>query len=426
MIRFLHAADLHLDSPLRGLEKYEGAPAERIRGASRHALINLVDLAIAEGVSFVILAGDIYDGDWTDVGTGLFFVGQMSRLRDAKIPVFLLAGNHDAANKMSRKLPYPDNVRIFAHASPTTFTLDDLGVALHGQGFAEQAEPNNLALGYPAAYKKMFNIGVLHTALTGREGHERYAPCMVEDLLTRNYDYWALGHVHQRESVRAGEQPCVEFPGNIQGRNIREIDAKGCLLATVNDRGHVSTEFRPLDVVRWHRIRVNCEGVTHRDDVFRLVASGFEEAVAEADGRMLAARVELFGPCPHHDAMLAQSVELRDEIRAVARTFGEDATWVEKVQVHTSRPEDDSPDAFIGDDALSEIAAVSADLFASPEKLQALLDLDDLKALASKIPAELQEGDAPLRLDDPDWVKHLLDRARTLLTAAATPKEAGR
>ncbi len=426
MIRFLHAADLHLDSPLRGLEKYEGAPIARIRGASRRALENLVKLAIDERVDFVLLAGDIYDGDWLDVGTGLFFVGEMAKLRSAGIPVFLIAGNHDAASKMSRRLPYPDNVRIFPHEHAETFTLDNIGVAVHGQSYADQAESRNLGLGYPGAIKGLLNIGLLHTALSGREGHEPYAPCILEDLLTRDYDYWALGHVHQRESVHTNPFPRVEFPGNLQGRNIREAGAKGCLLVAANGSGTAAAEFHALDVVRWNRIRVDCENAFDRDDIYRRVAAGFEDAVASAEGRMLAARVELHGECSLHDSLLAQTDALRNQVRALAKSFGDDAVWVEKVQVRTARPGVVSDEAPIGEDALSEFAAVAAELFAQPEQLQALLDMDDIKALAGKVPAELKEGDAALDLSDPAWAKQLLDRARAVLIAEATRKEAGR
>jgi len=79
--RFIHAADIHLDSPLRGLDRYDGAPVEEIRGATRRALENLVDVCLAERVAFLLIAGDIYDGDWKDYNTGLFFHRQMSRLR---------------------------------------------------------------------------------------------------------------------------------------------------------------------------------------------------------------------------------------------------------------------------------------------------------------------------------------------------------
>ena len=108
-MRFLHAADIHLDSPLLNLERYEGAPIHEIRNATRRALENLVDLAIQQQVALVLIAGDLYDGDWPDHNTGLFFVGQMRRLREAGIALYMIAGNHDAANKMTRSLRLPDN-----------------------------------------------------------------------------------------------------------------------------------------------------------------------------------------------------------------------------------------------------------------------------------------------------------------------------
>ena len=114
MFKFIHAADLHIDSPLRGLDNYEGAPVEEIRAATRRALENLVNLAIEEKVAFVLLAGDIYDGDWPDFNTGLFFIKQMAILQSEGIKVFMVAGNHDAENKMTKKLPMPDNVHMFS------------------------------------------------------------------------------------------------------------------------------------------------------------------------------------------------------------------------------------------------------------------------------------------------------------------------
>ena len=133
MFKFLHAADIHLDSPLLGLERYEGAPVEEIRGATRRALDNLVQLAMDEAVDFVLIAGDLYDGDWRDAGTGLYFVKQMARLREAKIPVYLIAGNHDAQNKMTRELRFPENVTVFSSRRAGTVVIDDLSVAIHGQ-----------------------------------------------------------------------------------------------------------------------------------------------------------------------------------------------------------------------------------------------------------------------------------------------------
>src|SRR5690349_8098378 len=151
MLRFLHAADVHLDSPLRGLARYAGAPAEEIRAATRRAFENLVSLAIEEEVAFVLLAGDLYDGDWKDYNTGLFFTAQMARLGEAGIRVFAVAGNHDAASQITKVLRPPPNVKIFSTRRPETAVLDDLGVAIHGQGFAHAAVADDLSASYPRA-----------------------------------------------------------------------------------------------------------------------------------------------------------------------------------------------------------------------------------------------------------------------------------
>ena len=186
MGRFLHAADIHLDSQLRGLENYDGAPVEKIRQATRDALVGLVDLAIARRVNFVLIAGDLYDGDWKDYNTGLFFVAQLVRLREEGIRTFIIRGNHDAANRMTQSLHLPNNAdgttALFGHQSATTVQLDDIRVAIHGQSFETQAEYRNLVDGFPPAVPGYFNIGLLHTSLTGAEGHEPYAPCTVEQL----------------------------------------------------------------------------------------------------------------------------------------------------------------------------------------------------------------------------------------------------
>ncbi|HEV3007227.1 MAG TPA: DNA repair exonuclease, partial [Pirellulales bacterium] len=175
MFKFIHAADIHLDSPLKGLEQYEGAPIDEIREATRRALANLVRLAIAEDVAFVLIAGDVYDGNWRDFKTGLYFAGEMSRLREAQIPVYLISGNHDAANRMTRSLELPANVTRLPSRKPATVRLDEIGVSIHGQGFASPAVLDNLAAAYPPATPGHFNIGLLHTSAGGSQLHEPYA-----------------------------------------------------------------------------------------------------------------------------------------------------------------------------------------------------------------------------------------------------------
>ena len=242
MFRWLHAADLHLDSPLRGLEQYEGAPVEALRGATRRALENLVRLAIAERVAFVVIAGDVYDGDWQDFNTGLFFDRQMRCLRDARIPVYVIRGNHDAQNRMTKTLRLPDNVRYLANDRPETVEVAGAGVLLHGQGFEKAAVTADLSQGYPQAVKGHCNIGLLHTCATGRDGHEPYAPCNVGDLSAKGYDYWALGHIHAAENLAPAGDPPICFPGNLQGRHAREVGPKGCTLVTVENGAVVGVE----------------------------------------------------------------------------------------------------------------------------------------------------------------------------------------
>ncbi|MCI5157684.1 MAG: DNA repair exonuclease, partial [Candidatus Electrothrix sp. AUS1_2] len=247
--KFIHAADIHLDSPLRGLSRYESAPADSIRAACRRAFENLVDLAIEEEAAFVLLAGDLYDGDWKDYSTGIFLSKQMGRLGRHNIRVFAVSGNHDAANRMTKSLDSPSNMTIFSARKAETVALEDLGVVIHGRSFPTRHVDENLVAGFCTAEKGLFNIGLLHTSLDGREDHADYAPCSLDDLRSKDYQYWALGHIHRHEIIR--KEPYIIFPGCIQGRNIRETGAKGCVLVSVDDGSVAEIERMPLDVLRW-------------------------------------------------------------------------------------------------------------------------------------------------------------------------------
>ena len=177
-MRLVHAADLHLDSPLRGLSRLGDSDlADSLRLASRRACENLVDLVLDEQAAALLLAGDIYDGDWRDYQTGMFFVRQMTRLEEAEIPVFMISGNHDAASEITRTLRLPSNVQVMSTAEPETVVREDLGLAVHGQGFATRAVAENLVRAYPQRRSDLVNVGLLHTSVQGAVGHDNYAPC---------------------------------------------------------------------------------------------------------------------------------------------------------------------------------------------------------------------------------------------------------
>ena len=332
--RFLHAADIHLDSPLIGLANIEGSVAERIRSAPRAAFEKLIERVIEDDLNFVVIAGDLYDGTWRDYKTGLFFAEQMGRLNQARIPVYLLHGNHDAESQITKPLVLPENVKVFGARKAETLRIEEFGVALHGQSFREKAVIDNLVPDYPTPIKGIFNIGVLHTALEGIGGHANYAPCSVPELVAKGYDYWALGHVHQRQVL--SERPHVVFPGNLQGRHVRETGPKGAFLVTVDQGEVVELASLDLDVVRWSILEVDVTATGNTLDVINLMRDALAQGVQEAEGRLLAARIVLMGHTHLHNQLVASAEELMAEARSVALGLGEEVAWAERVSVQTT------------------------------------------------------------------------------------------
>ena len=403
-MKFIHAADIHLDSPLRGLELYEGAPVEEIRGATRRAFENLIELALSNQVSFIVLAGDLFDGDWPDFHTGLFFVKEMAKLNDAGIKVFIVRGNHDAESKITKKLRFPPNVKIFPSDKPKTEILDDWGVAIHGQSFSHPAVTHDLASNYPDRKKNLFNIGVLHTCVTGREGHANYAPCQIDTLISRGYDYWALGHVHKREVLH--ENPWIIFPGNLQGRNIKETGRKGCELVSVDNEGIVSVEQQCVDVFRWELIEVDASGLETSNEVLDQLGIKFQEKIKESEGLSFATRIHILGSCKAHNVIAAGLQTWKQQVRALALEFGSDQIWVEKIKLQTTAP-GVIYDPLTSHDPISDLIRITREWKGDEAKLGQLSGIwEDLRR---KLPPEITEGEEspfPKNLKD---VRSVLD-----------------
>ncbi len=407
-MKIIHAADLHVDSPLRGLTRYPNAPVDRIRGATREALVNLVDLCIEEEASALLLAGDVFDGDWKDYSTGLFFVGQMTRLKEAGVRVFSVRGNHDHESKMGKKLSLPENVTELSTRKPQTEIDEALGIAVHGQGFAKRVVDEDLAASYPEPVSGVLNFGILHTSLDGRPGHAPYAPTSADVLASKGYDYWALGHVHAREVVR--EAPWIVFPGNTQGRHARETGEKGATVITIEDGRIASVEPRVLDVVRWVHLEVDATELDHPSDVVEEARAQLESAVEAAEPRLVAARVTIAGESRAHAALLADAERWEQEIRGMATEVGE--SWIEKVRFKT-RERVDLEELVARDDA---VGALFARLTKTAEDPDALAEyarvLDDLE---TKLPREARVGEDAVDPSDPKYLAEALADATQLL-----------
>lgn len=409
-MKFIHAADIHLDSPLRGLDRYEGAPVEEVRSATRHAFNNLVELAVDEAVDFVLLAGDLYDGDWKDYNTGLYFVAKMQRLEAAGILVFVIAGNHDAASQITKKLRLPDNVSLFNTNKPQTVINEELNLAVHGQGFAKREVTEDLSLSYPQADPHRFNIGLLHTCLDGKPGHEPYAPCKVSGLQSKGYQYWALGHVHSREIV--SNEPWIVFPGNIQGRHIRETGPKGCTLVEVLGGEVARVEHRDLDVLRWEVCKVDISQCGNCDEAYQAVKDGLQHISNGAQGRLCATRLILYGTSSLHSELQSAKEQWVQEYRALANGLGGAGVWLEKVLLNT-QPLLSGDELQIREDALGGLRLAIESIRNDPDGIDVLID--EVTTLRQKLPAELLGAAEPFDPSNRDYLVASLTEVEELL-----------
>ncbi|MFO0551094.1 MAG: DNA repair exonuclease [Polyangiaceae bacterium] len=403
-----HAADIHLDSPMLGLEAYEDCPREALREATRRALGRMIDTILDEHASLLLISGDLYDGAWKDYSTGHFFAAQMSKLRAADVRVVLLRGNHDAESQLAKNIRLPENVRELRTRQPETIEFSDLGVAIHGQGFATRAVTEDLARNYPAPRSSLVNIGMLHTALSGHEFHERYAPTTTEVLTGKGYDYWALGHIHRRQVVQRA--PYIVFPGNLQGRHVRETGPKGFTLLTV-EGGHVTQiEERAVDVVRWFDLEVAATADDSYATLLDRAGKELEQAARDAEGRLAAVRVTLAGRSRAHAELARRSNAVVEDLRALAVDVAERSMWIGEVRLST-RPLLDLQALERANDPLAlllrAVDAAATDATLAQELVGVLADLRE------KLPEDARKELA--FFEDPKELGDLLPDVRDLL-----------
>jgi len=302
--RFVHMADVHLDTPFQNRESRVRA---LLRDSVRQTFKAGVDLALSQKVNALLIAGDLFDNETLSFATEKFLLEQMHRLQAGEISVYYAPGNHDpyAAGYRASQIPWPANVHVFNTRQPGTCeVLDSEGrtVALvSGAGHAGTRESENLAKAFPPAAGGVLHVGLLHALVSGTGGeseHERYAPCALADLAGKGYTYWALGHIHTRSVLL--EKPLIVYPGNLVGRNPREDGPRGAYLVEVDDGGRVKATFQALAPVCWAAFRVsNLSEASNLENLERQIYTSITKALESGNypGKLLL-RVTLEGPCP--------------------------------------------------------------------------------------------------------------------------------
>ena len=397
--RFLHTADVHLDSPLKTLALRDAELSAQIRNATRQAFVGIVDACLDQRLDALVIAGDLYDRDIHDMSTALFFGRQMRRLAEANVRVFLIRGNHDAEPVLTRELSMPDNVHVFG-ADGGTERLPDAGVAVHGVSFAAAHVPENLLNRYPAPVPGLVNIGLLHTSLTGAEGHDVYAPCSLADLRAHGFDYWALGHVHKR-AVHA-EAPWVVMPGIPQGRDIGEDGPKSATLVTVGDDGAITAEAVPTAVTQFERVAADLTGAESMGDTGEAIERALAEARETVAAPWLVARLTLTGETPLAARLRRDDDLTLNEARQAAESIG--GTLIDRVKFAFggARQAESGP--------LAELEALMTPQSLPPEVAEQTLAAVD--AIRRALPAEARKS-----LPDDDDARRAL--ADSLMTEGA-------
>ncbi len=338
-LKFLHCADLHIDSPFKGLSSVNTELRDILHESTYRSFLNIVDLAINEKVDCVLISGDIYDGADKSLRAQLRFRNGLQKLSDEDILTFIIHGNHDPLDGWSATIKWPELVVIFGGDKVQKYPVIKNGQVIaniFGISFATRDIYENLALQFENLEENIPSIALLHTNIGENTGHEPYAPASVEDLISRKMSYWALGHVHNHKILK-NEYPAIVYPGNTQARNSREIGEKGCCIVTLTSQGECNISFVPTDVVRYSTHTLDISEIGNIDDLIEAVKEKCEEIAQEMDKRHTIIRLKIIGRTDLHHEINKENV-LEDLIVSIREQF-EDADpiiWLEKLLINTN------------------------------------------------------------------------------------------
>jgi DNA repair protein SbcD/Mre11 len=284
-LKFIHAADLHLDSPMIGLSHLPNKLFERIKNSTFIALKNLTDAAIEHDVDFMIIAGDLFDEADRSVRAQTRLKMELQRLADHNIPVYVIHGNHDHLNGTWIHLEMPSNVHIFGeHVEVKTYKNSQVTAHLYGFSYNTRHTTENPTPLYVKKDGVDFHIGILHGHDEGTSEHGLYAPFRVRELVEKGFDYWALGHIHKRKILY--KEPYIVYPGNIQGRHKKETGDKGCYLVHLSSI-ETRMNFISTSDVHWDHIELDVRDIQHFDELYTLCQKNIDSKRLDNKGVLL-------------------------------------------------------------------------------------------------------------------------------------------
>ena len=372
-IRFVHAADLHLDSPFTGLKA--AAPAD-VANALYHATFdayeNIINLCISEQVDALLVAGDVFDGADRSLRAQLKFVEGLKKLDTQGIRSFVCHGNHDPLDGWQARLDYPPGCRRFGPEWEAVPVFEDPDRALiHGISYRKRDVTENLALRLGNVDPGPFSIGLVHGNVGNNPEHGAYAPCSLDDLAQSGVHYWALGHVHTRQVLNE-QGPTVVYPGNPQGRHPNETGARGVYLVEVDDGGKVGLKFRPMATVRWERLQIDIDPFKTEQDLLNALHEGMQGVVDGAGGQSVVVRVRLTGR-GELNRNLRRPNAIEDLVEAINQEWAERSpfVWCERIEDASASPFDRQA-RLKGSDFLAEVLRTADRAKTDPELLSKL------------------------------------------------------
>jgi DNA repair exonuclease SbcCD nuclease subunit len=357
-IKFIHTADLHIDTPFRTLSSINRDLAGRLKNATLRSFETIVDLCISEKVDFLLVSGDIFDGESKSLASQLQFVRGLQRLSDAGIRGYIICGNHDPLDSWMKNLSLPENTVRFGSSGVEFEVYEKDGRALagiYGISYQTSREKRNLAGKFRIEDSSLpFSIAMLHGTVGNPGPHASYCPFRVEDVETKGFDYWALGHIHKKQIVRSSD-PAIVYPGNPQGRDFGETGERGCFLVEMIEDGRPDIQFIPTRGIRFEKVEISLEGLSELNDLFGLLENAGTAIRDSDENSSYILRIVLKGRTALHTYL--NNPEEMENLREGLNSgqLGEDPfIWIDSISVET-RPDIDLEKLREGNDFTSEI-----------------------------------------------------------------------